>query len=235
MTVEPIMPGGGISRRPFHMIIVADCSGSMHGEKMQALNFAIVDMLAHLADWERDHQQASVMVRVLAFATDPFWHIEEPVPVADLRWRPLRVVEKGRSNLGPALEMVAAALGPGSLEKRALRPVIILITDGFPTDPPERLDGGLAALYASRAGRAAMRLAVAIGQDANSDALKRFIGDPTLPVLVADNTDQIADRLVAVSIAVSQWSEPGTDIDRVVDQLLRPNGGLTPFDADTIV
>lgn len=235
MTEEPVMPGGGISRRPFHLVVIADCSGSMRGEKMQALNFAIADMLAHLADWERDHQQAQVMVRALAFATEPFWHVEEPVAVTNFHWQPLRVVEKGRSNLGLALQMLSASLGPGSLERRALRPAIILITDGLPTDPPEQLDAGLAALHGTDVGHAALRLAVAIGSDANSDALKRFIGDPTVPVLVADNTDQIADRLVEVSIAISQLSQPGADRGRLVDQLLRPVAGLSPYDRDTIV
>ena len=37
----PRMPGGGIARRPLHFIILADCSGGMKGEKIQALNFAI--------------------------------------------------------------------------------------------------------------------------------------------------------------------------------------------------
>ena len=32
------MPGGGVSRRPLHFIILADCSGGMKGEKIQALN-----------------------------------------------------------------------------------------------------------------------------------------------------------------------------------------------------
>src|SRR4029077_2779864 len=54
------MPGGGISRRPLHFIILADCSGGMKGEKIQALNFAIADMLPHLAAWERDQEQAQV-------------------------------------------------------------------------------------------------------------------------------------------------------------------------------
>ena len=48
----PRMPGGGISRRPLHFIILADCSGGMKGEKIQSLNFAIADMLPHLAAWE---------------------------------------------------------------------------------------------------------------------------------------------------------------------------------------
>jgi len=48
------VPGGGISRRPLHFIILADCSASMRGEKIQALNYAIADMMPHLAAWERD-------------------------------------------------------------------------------------------------------------------------------------------------------------------------------------
>ena len=232
---ESIMPGGGISRRPFHLVVVADCSGSMKGEKMQALNFAIADMLSHLVEWERDQQHANVLVRVLTFSTTPTWHVEDPTPVGELRWKPLHHQDKGRTNLGPALRMVADALAPGNMERRALRPAIVLITDGLPTDPPEELDAGLAALHASPVGRAAIRLAVAIGQDANSEALKRFIGDPTVPVLVADNTDQIADQLLAASIAVSRLSEPGADRGAIVDQLLRPNVAPGPFERETIV
>ena len=59
---NPRMPGGGISRRPLHFIILADCSGGMKGEKIQALNFAIADMLPHLAAWERDQEQAQVFI-----------------------------------------------------------------------------------------------------------------------------------------------------------------------------
>jgi hypothetical protein len=35
------MPGGGVARRPLHFIVMADCSGSMKGEKMQALSYAL--------------------------------------------------------------------------------------------------------------------------------------------------------------------------------------------------
>src|SRR6202044_3239453 len=98
-----IMPGGGIARRPLHVIILADCSGSMAGENMQALNFAIASMLPHLADWELEQERADVLIRTLSFATTPTWHIEEPTPVGKVRWKPLAVVPKGRTNLGPAL------------------------------------------------------------------------------------------------------------------------------------
>jgi uncharacterized protein with von Willebrand factor type A (vWA) domain len=35
-TSQILMPGGGVARRPLHFIVMADCSGSMKGEKMQA-------------------------------------------------------------------------------------------------------------------------------------------------------------------------------------------------------
>jgi uncharacterized protein YegL len=219
-----IMPGGGISRRPLHLIVLADCSGSMglpKGEKMQALNWAISNMLPLLADWERDQEKAAVMVRALAFANEPVWHVEEPTPVAELVWQPLQAVPRGQTNLAPALRLVADALSPGKLERRALRPAIILVTDGIPTDRTEDLMAALATLQATPAARAAVRLAVAIGRDARSEALDRFISDPEVPVLVADNTDEIVDRLVAASIAVSRLSEAGSDRTAIVDSLFR--------------
>jgi uncharacterized protein YegL len=76
------MPGGGVARRPLHFIILADCSWGMKGEKIQALNYAIADMMPHLAEWERDQEQAQVFVRAVAFATEPRWHIPDPAPVA---------------------------------------------------------------------------------------------------------------------------------------------------------
>ncbi len=57
------MPGGGIARRPLHFIILADCSWGMKGEKIQALNYAIADMMPNLAAWERDQEQAQVFIR----------------------------------------------------------------------------------------------------------------------------------------------------------------------------
>lgn len=230
------MPGAGISKRPFHFIILADCSGGMKGEKIQALNFAIADMMPQLAAWERDQEQAQVLVRAIAFATEPRWHIREAVPVSKMRWKPLEAVPKGLTNMGPAFALVADALAPGRLERRALRPALLLITDGMSTDPPGDLEAGLNALMTQPAGREALRLSVAIGRDAQSDALRNFIGDPSVPVLVADNTEDIADRLVAASLAVSKMSEAGADRSALARTLLGPEGvpgGI--FAQDTII
>jgi uncharacterized protein YegL len=217
-----IMPGGGISRRPLHFFILADCSGSMKVDgKMQALNFAIASMLPHLATWENEQEQAQVLVRAIAFADRAEWHVADPLPIAGARWRPLRHVEKGLTFMGAAFRLVAEALQPGQLETRALRPAILLITDGKPTDPAE-FDAGLRALFATPAGRGAIRLAVAIGRLANSEYLTRFIDDPSVPVLVADSVEQITLQLMTASLAVGRLSEVGADRGAIAGDLIQP-------------
>jgi uncharacterized protein YegL len=231
------MPGGGVARRPLHFIVMADQSGGMAGEKMQALNFAVADMLSHLAEWERDQLRAQVLVRVLGFATVCQWHVKDPTPVSEIDYKPLQAVHHGWTNMGVAFRQVAEAIGPGRLENTALNPAILLVTDGRPTDGPGEFDTGLNALMSIPAGRVALRLAMAIGRDADLECLERFIGDPQVPVLVAQDTDEIADRLVAVSVAVSHMSEPSADRGSMAEQILRPAAGFAERfpDADTIV
>jgi uncharacterized protein YegL len=230
---ETLMPGGGVARRPLHFIVMADCSGSMKGEKMQALNYALRSMLPHLVTWERDQLQAQLLMRVLKFATVPQWHAGEPLPVAELiaSWRNLEYVYQGRTNMGAAFREVSDALGPDKLERRALRPAILLITDGLPTDPPGEFEAGLGALASTAAGRASLRVAVAIGRDANSEPLNRF-RSPDAPILVADSTDDIVDRLVAASIAVSRMSEEGADREALAQTLMHPPTGPAPVPPD---
>ena len=236
-TSETLMPGGGVARRPLHFIVMADCSGSMKGEKMQALNYALRAMLPHLIAWERDQLQAQLLVRVLAFATTPQWHVASPVPVTELSrdWRPLQYTYQGRTNMAPAFRAVAEVLKPDRLERRALRPALLLITDGLPTDPPGEFEAGLSALTSLTAGRSSLRLAVAIGRDANSEPLDRF-RSPEVPVLVADSVDVIVDRLVAASIAVSRMSEVGADRGALAQQLLQPDEPPAPgLGEDTVL
>ena len=201
MRTKSVMPGGGVARRPLHVIMLADCSGSMAGPRIQALNFAIGDMIQHFAAWERE-QEKRILIRAVAFADEPRWHIYDPMPAATMTWKALSVVPKGRTNMGPAFRMVAGALAADQAS-RGLRPVLVLITDGLPTDLPDEFDAGLRALLDVPAGRDAMRIAVAIGNTARSEALTKFIGNSTLPVLVASDVEQIADQLHRASLWVT--------------------------------
>jgi uncharacterized protein YegL len=201
---KTMMPGGGIARRPLHVIILADCSGSMTGEKNQALNFAIAEMLQQFADWESTQAACQVLIRVIAFDNTPRWHVPEPLPVEHLRWTPLPVTPRAKTFMAPALRLAASVLTSDKLERRAYNPVLLLITDGMPTDEPADLDRALAELMSLRAGRDAMRLAVAIGQDATSDTLTKFIANPQVPILLASNASEITDQLKLATLMVTR-------------------------------
>ena len=107
------------------------------------------------------------------------------------------------------------------LQAQLLIRILGFATDGLPTDPPGGFERGLAALTSHAPGWSSLRLAVAIGRDANSEPLDRFRSRDA-PVLVAETIDVIVDRLVAASIAVSRMSEAGADRDVLARQLLQP-------------
>src|SRR5213595_3626108 len=109
------MPGGGISKRPLHFIIAADCSGSMMGEKIQSLNYAIAVMLPQLGAWDREQENARVLIRVLTFGDEVNWHVADPTPVDDVHWTPLEIVEGAVTRMGAAMRAMAEVLRPDRL------------------------------------------------------------------------------------------------------------------------
>jgi uncharacterized protein YegL len=223
LTAAAVMPGGGIDKRPLHFIIAADGSWSMNGEKMQALNYSIATMLPQLVAWERAQENARVLVRAIKFANHAEWHVQQPTPVADLKWTPLRCEPRALTHMGAGLRLMASVLTADALERRALKPALLLITDGIATDD---FEGGLAALMATPGGAGALRIAVAIGPDARSEQLAKF-SDPSLAVLRADRAEDIPDLLRVVSVAVGRMSEVGTDRQEIAKQL-NEGGFVTP-------
>src|ERR1035441_2600778 len=167
------MPGEGkLSARPLHVIWILDCSGSMKANgKIQALNTAIREAIPALQQAARDNPEAQVLVRALRFSRGAQWHIAVPTPAEEGKWEDLTA--DAHTDMGKALAMVAEELKVPPMKPRSLPPVLVLISDGQPTDD---FSVGLKKLMDQPWGRAAVRLAIAIGQDADLDVLQRFIG-----------------------------------------------------------
>lgn len=178
-------PDVKLARRPLHFIYICDCSGSMGGSKMQSLNQAIRQSLPAMADVARDNPEAQLLVRAVCFSDHARWHIADPTPVEALEhgWRDLEA--RGLTAMGEALKLVAQALRTPPMEQRALPPVLVLISDGAPTDD---YYGGLQTLLQEPWARKAVRLAIAIGYDANIEDLQKFIGPEPSTVDEAERT-----------------------------------------------
>ncbi len=168
-------PNVRLANRPLHFIYLCDCSGSMAAQgKMQALNQAIRQSLPGMAEVARQNPEARVLVRAVGFADRARWHIAQPTPVEQLQWHDLQA--GGVTAMGEALELVAAELRSPPMEERALPPVLVLISDGQPTDD---FEAGLASLLRQPWAQKAVRLAIALGHDADLEVLQQFIGsDP---------------------------------------------------------
>lgn len=191
-------PGGELATRPLHFIWIADCSGSMGVDgKIQALNNAIREALPHMRAVAEDNPNADVLVRALAFSSGAQWHISQPTPVATFQWEDLRA--DGVTDLGRALTLLAEQLRIPPMTDRALPPVLALVSDGCPTDDFAQ---GLQALMNEPWGRKAVRIAIAIGEDADLDVLQRFIGHAELKPLQANNPEALVRHIKWVSTAV---------------------------------
>src|SRR5947209_6113345 len=193
-------PRSGLSGRPLHFFLLADCSGSMAANgKIQALNQAVREALPHMRKAADDNPQAQVLVRALKFSSGAQWCTPRPTPVADFAWTDLTAGET--TDLGAALKMVAAELQSPPMPPRALPPVLVLITDGEPTDDWKT---GLKALMDQPWGRKAVRIAIAIGDDANPDVLQKFIGSGAgeLKLLQANNPEALVHYIKWASTQV---------------------------------
>lgn len=192
------LPGGPLARRPLHFIWIADCSGSMgYRGKIQSLNNAIREALPHMQDAAAQNPNAEVMVRAVKFSSGASWHMSSPVPVEQFRWDDLEA--SGVTDMGKALQLVAEQLDPEMMPQRVLPPVLVLISDGHPTDD---VSAGLRDLMAQPWGTKAVRIAIAIGDDAEKSVLQRFIGHPELEPLQANNAESLVTFIKWVSTAV---------------------------------
>ncbi len=195
----PKLPGGPLATRPLHFIFIADCSTSMAGDKIQSLNHAIREAIPHMREVAHGNPNAEVLVRSVKFSTGAQWHHSQPTNVDLFEWTDLSV--DGQTDMGRALSLVAEVLKTPPMPERALPPVLVLVSDGEPTDD---FDTGLRTLMNEPWGKKAVRLAISIGDSARKDVLQKFIGHAELPPLQANNADQLVRYIRWASTAVLQ-------------------------------
>jgi len=199
----------GIARRQLHVVLALDCSGSMKGDRMASLNYAMRTALPELREVAAENPEIDVRLRVLRFATGAHWHIEEPIPVEDAEWEDL--VADGETDMGEALRELGKALSDKAMPGRQLPPVIVMASDGYPTDDYQ---AGLAEFLKSNNARCATRLGICIGSDADAAILQEFIGNEQLKPLRASNASELVQHIKwATTAPVKATSSPSNDPD----------------------
>jgi uncharacterized protein YegL len=213
MSNEPVpaprRPGGGQeTRRDLHFFWLVDSSGSMTGEKIASLNFAIANAIPRMREVVLASTNDQVLVHVIRFASDIEWMTDSPVPLSDFRWKDIKA--GGETEMGAAISAVTDKLA--ELQKRQdgryIPPALILVTDGHPTDGDD-YTRALRKLMDTEFGRKATRLAVAIGDDADFGYLQAFIANPDIAPVQAHTADDIATLISLMSVVAIEKSVTG--------------------------
>lgn len=197
-------PGGELASRPLHFFWMVDCSGSMYGEKINTVNNAIQECIPEMVSAAENNPNAQLLIRALSFSTGANWITANPVPVEDYSWDPMDA--NGVTDLGKACDLLAAQLGMPPMPSRALPPVIVLLSDGQPTDDYKK---GLDKLKALPWFKKAVKIAISIGQDADDDVLIEFAGNREL-VLQANNAATLTKMIKWASTTASMVSAPAS-------------------------
>lgn len=187
--------------RPLPVILLADTSGSMAGDgKIGALNQALHDMLQSFAAESR--LRAEIHIAIITFGETAQFYLPFTPAARQAAFEPCSAY--GGTPLGAALGLARTLIEDrDQIPARAFRPVLVLASDGHPTDDWE---GPFAALLASERAQKATRYALAIGNDADEAMLRRFHNEPESGLFHADDAASIVRFFRAVTMSVASRS-----------------------------
>ena len=223
MTIER---DGKMGNRDLHLFFIIDASDSMsYGGKVETLNNAIREAIPHIREIARE-AEGSIKVHALSFSTGARW-LKKNVDIRDFTWD--NISTKGVTDMGRGFEMLAEKLTSDFQGERGYQPVMILLSDGMPTDDYE---AGLKKLKATKWGGKAIRISIAIGSETDVDVLQEFIGDSfrgELKPLKAKNASELKNYIRWASTAATNASinpmkgmlppPPTMETDLVVEEI----------------
>lgn len=188
-----VIPGLRREGRPLPVIVMADVSLSMQGEKIRSLNTGLGEMLVILRDFEAP--SVSLRLSIVTFGGT----VQTVVPMMDPEQVSLpRLDVDGMTPMGEALDVVRNMINDQSLiPTNSFAPTIALLSDGVPTDEWET---PLRRLLSDDRARKATRFAMAIGDDADMSMLNRFLDNPEASVFKSNEPEKIRSFLRQVSL-----------------------------------
>jgi uncharacterized protein YegL len=199
----------GITRRVMTLFFVVDTSGSMEDKgKISAVNEAIRNVLPEIQAISKKNADAEIKVAVLEFSTGARWVTPTPVKVVDFIWEDLET--SGLTDLGRACDALNAKLSREEFMHSAsgsFAPVILLLSDGEPTD---NYEASLAKLKDNNWFKYGLKFSIAMGDDANIDVLAEFAGGKEAVVTVYDPVAlmKLIEFVIVTSAQIGSQSQP---------------------------
>lgn len=203
----------GVPRRVMPLIFMVDTSGSMEGEKIASLNTAIRQTLNDVGEISKNNGDAQIKIGVLEFSSGATWMYPNLLDSETFNWQDLEA--GGLTSFGAALnelnDKLSRSHGFMSEPTGTRSPAIILLSDGEPTDEYKH---ALDKIKGNNWFKVAIKVAIAIGNDANTDILSEFTGQKEA-VFTVHNAERLKSIIKTVSVTSSmvgsQSSNAGVD------------------------
>ena len=193
-----------VAARTMALFYLFDKSGSMSGTKIGQVNYAMKDIPKIIMEFSDDAPNANIVVAAASFSTGVEWITPQPQTPEEFinTWRDMQA--EGLTSLGAALtslnEKMSRKAFLGDNPMGYLAPGIIILSDGEPTDEWEK---PLAALKQNNWFKNAIKIAFAVGDDANKQVLGEICGSPEA-VISIDDPEKIRGYIKFVTAAVSK-------------------------------
>jgi len=194
--------------KPLPVVLLLDTSGSMAGEKINTLNTAVNKMLSTFA--KNELRETEFLVSVVTFGGNATLAVP-PSRASKVRLGSFRA--EGGTPLGEALRIVKEMIeDKNQTPSRAYRPLVVLVSDGVPTD---EWRGPLTDFVETGRSTKCDRMAMGIGAEAFTGGaktmLEKFVQGTSHQVFHAEQAAQIDQffRFVTMStVSRSQSNDP---------------------------
>lgn len=213
------------------IFFLIDTSGSMNGQKIDAVNNAMQEAIPAIQEFAENNSDSNIRVNVLEFNSAANWRSNGLSNVEDLIWVNLQAT--GGTSLGSAYSMLSEKLSRkngGFLQEHVNnKPIIILLTDGYPTDDAA---SGLNLLKQNKWFQNAIRIAFELEGGVDHQALVDFTGSEEFVIPVS--TDRLKEHLKVVAInsaMIGSKSQTMTQRDaaqNIIKPMVDPNKEITP-------
>lgn len=203
------------------VLFVVDCSRSMDGDRIMAVNAALTEVKSTLQDIKNDNG-LDLKIAIMSFTSSAKWELQltdiDEVSLENLRTRP------GLTEYGNAFHELNKVLRKDQFMKytgKIAPPAIMFLTDGGPTDDyGSDLENLLKNEWFANASRSAVLLGDAVHDDAAKNAVRRFVEDPDHDIVDAENSTVIIKKInLATRCAVAGDPMDKDNISGVNDTL----------------
>ena len=208
--MSDLLSAVSIPRRTMVLFFLVDTSGSMSGDKIGAVNEAIREVIPEIKDISAENADALIKIAVLEFSSGARWLYERPVDSDLFVWNNMEA--GGVTDLGEAFKMLNEKLSfsKGFMADAigSYAPAIFMMSDGEPTDEYKK---GLEELRKNKWFKVAIKVAVAIGADANTEILKEFTGNEEC-VLTVRSPQALRKMIRFASVTASQIGSKSSNV-----------------------